>query len=199
MLITCQGAVVLSEHRALVGIESKPLEPAMSPRVWRLLEKVVRFDKTVKHVSHKENIIADYLSRTSALHRSIDVQDEPRHHKHSTVHRGSVNLITGGVGLDPKLLELIDVAEGDEDYQAILAAVSNGDRLGDLHQHHPAKKVFRVYGKLEPFQAPNGQILLVDGARVFVPQEARQQVLESLHKFHTGASTMQATASLTCY
>ena len=191
--------VVLTDHRALVGIETKSLEPAMSPRVWRLLEKVVRFDIIVKHVSHKENVVADYLSRTTALHRSVDVQDEPRHHKHSTVHQGTVNLITGGGVLDPKLLELIDIAEGDEDYQSILAAVSNGDRLGDLHQQHPARQVAKVYGRLEPFEAPNGRILLVDGARVFVPQEARNQVLEQLHTFHTGASTMQATASLTCY
>jgi hypothetical protein len=192
-------AVVLTDHKALEGIEVKQLEPTMSPRIWRLLERVVRFDITVKHVSHKENVMADYLSRTTSLHSTVEVHDEPRHHKHDTIHKGSISLITGGVVLDPKLLELIDIAEGDKDYQAILAAVSNGDRLVDLHQGHPAKQVSRVYGKLEPFQAPNGRILLVDGVRVFIPQEARQQVLEDLHKWHTGASTMQSTASLTSY
>ena len=194
----CQ-AVVLTDHKALEGIEVKQLEPSMSPRIWRLLEKVVRFDITVKHVSHKENLMADYLSRTSCLHKSVEVHDEPRHHKHSPLHHSSMHVIRGGVVLDPKLLELIDVAEADEEYQAILAAVSNKDKLGDLHHTHPAKKVARVYGKLETFQAPNGNILLVDGVQVFIPKEARHQVLEQLHKYHTGASTMQATASLTCY
>ena len=116
-------AVILTDHRALQGVETKQLDPDMSPRIWRLLEKIVRFNIVTKHVSCKKNLMADYLSRTTSLHHRVDVQDVPRLlHKHDTpahsTQHATVNLVAGGVILDPKLLALIDIAEADEDYQS---------------------------------------------------------------------------------
>ena len=158
-----------------------------------MLGKIIRFNITVKHVAAKEN-----------LQRKVDVEDVPRfHHKHTTTdhttHHATVNILPGGVILDPKLLALIGLAEADEDYQSMVEAVGTKAKLSELHQDPLARKVSKMYNRMEIFQAPNGRILLVDGARVFIPEAARQQTLEELHTFHAGTSTMQATAAMNVY
>ena len=160
------------------------MDPNMSPRIWKLLERIVRFNIIVQHVTAKENLMADFLSKTDTDY---------------VMQHADVNLLTGGVVLDPKLLALIDLAKADKEYQAVIEAMETKAKLAELHRDHPAKKVSRVYQKLETFQAPNGCILLVEGARVYIPEAGRQQTLEELHTCHAGASIMQATAALNAY
>ena len=78
-------------------------------------------------------------------------------------------------------------------------AVANKEKLPDLHKDHPAKQVAKMFSKMLVFQAHNERILLVDGARIFIPLTARQETLKELHTFYASISTMQASAALNVY
>ena len=129
----------------------------MSPRVWRLMGEIVRFNMSMKQVTARQNVLADYSSRTTSLHRTTNVNDTPRFaksHKHSsTKQTAEVNAMVGGVIVDPKLSHLIDVAEEDEGYQANVNSDVSKDKLASLQKDHPAHQVARKFNRLTLFQA----------------------------------------------
>ena len=64
-----------SDHASLAHLESVQLDSVKNPRILWLLEDFMCVDFQVKHVSAKQNGIADYLSRL--LSTSSDVMDYP--------------------------------------------------------------------------------------------------------------------------
>ena len=63
---------VLTDCKSLAGLESKPLDATMSSRVWHIMELMLCFNLQVRHVSAKENLVADYLSWLSHTSSEAD-------------------------------------------------------------------------------------------------------------------------------
>ena len=141
------------------------------------------------------NMLADSLSRAPT--GDADAPHYPRftadHQAHGEV-KSVVCRIQAGQIVDPLLIRIAKVARDDEDYQSVVEAVSGGDELKDLGEAHPAKQYKQVYQRLTVYKMPEGTILLLDGARVVVPQELQEETIRTLHHQHAPADAMVKTA-----
>ena len=66
----------MMDYSALANLETVQLDSIWNPRVLRLLEDLMCINFRVKHVSAKNNGVADYLSRL--LSHENEVPDYPR-------------------------------------------------------------------------------------------------------------------------
>ena len=66
--------MILTDHKALEGLEKKSLNPWMTDREKHVLEDVLRFNIKVIHIPQGSNLLADYLSR-------IDHNTKERRHR----------------------------------------------------------------------------------------------------------------------
>ena len=85
--------------------------------------------------------------------------------------------------MDTDLKVISDAPEKNEEYQQIIAALSAGKLTKDLQRGHPGwmlKNQWEFMG----FQDQYGLIVYHDC--IFVPKEARKNILPKLHIQHTG-------------
>ena len=164
---------VVTDHRPLVGIFSKPLSAVDNPRLVRIIEKTSPYSFTVTWTSGKSNVIADALSRNPV---------------------GSAPVVPvracviGGANLVDQMLK---AASSCETYQAILAAFRRGQHPSALPASHPSRRLLSVWDQLS---LVDGGILCIDGKRIFVPIDFRKTILTKLHAAHPGITKMYQTA-----
>ena len=169
---------VWSDHRPLEGVFKKDMDATMNHRLATIREKLASFNFTVHHIPGKKNVIADALSRAPMF--------DPAWHAATTC--------AATTEVDPALQFLFDSAVLDTNYQKVLMALQSDKKMQELSDKHPAKQFKAMWDQISIYEEGGQQLLLVDGNRIIVPQEARQEILKRLHLAHTGMNKTKALA-----
>ena len=132
---------ILTDHKSLVSVFKKDLASTENVRLRRFLEKVQEFNFEVKYIKGSKNSIADMLSRhpVSPAEASIEEEGEEEHCVCRTMTspinpitdencRGHVSICRDYIRIiksqeekpDPLLQKLIEAAEKDQEYQALI-------------------------------------------------------------------------------
>ena len=165
---------VLTDHRPLVGIFAKNLPQVDNARITRLREKVLDQPFSVKWMARKENIIADALSQAPGPSS-----------KDSTAIRSCI------AAPESTLNKITDNCRSYTEYRQIVEAFQQGQRLADLPESHPARRLKQVWHQLSLEE--NG-IIVVDGNKLYLPPSSRREALAQLHEGHCGYAKMLKTA-----
>ena len=157
-----------TDHKPLLGVvNGKNIDAINNTRLQRMLSKLIGYTFTLKWVPGKLNHIADALSRSPVFKPEDNTDVLVRH----------VTLEEP----DPALKSLIEATTKDDELQKVIEALRNSKNLNDLPKDHVANKYRSFWDALSYDQA-----LLLYHNRIFVPIEARNQILEHLHLQHTG-------------
>merc|ERR1712101_103854 len=105
-----------------------------------------RFSLSVIHIPQGSNLLADYLSRIN--HNSREAPEYPRHAGGAPV----IAVVHEGAVIELKLMPLIEAANNDNNYQATIQALQEGDSPGHLHPTHPAQRHRRVWRHLSVYR-----------------------------------------------
>merc|ERR1712020_471300 len=172
--------LVVTDHKPLLGIlNGRDLDSIQNTRLQRITTKLLGYNFRVRWIPGKKQVIADALSRYPVFQPEAEDQTDVLVH------------ILKAQEMDPALKAIADAAEKDEEYQQIVAALSAGKLTNDLQKGHPGwmlKNQWEFMG----FQDQYGLVVYHD--RIFVPEEARKNVLAKLHVQHTGQNKTSQTA-----
>ena len=157
---------VVTDHRPLIGIFTKPMPQIDNKRITRLCEKILDRPFQVKWMAGKENVIADALSRAPAA---------------STEGSTAVPVSSCVIAPSAELANITECCQADPAYRQVVNAFNQGRRLSDLPVDHPARRLKQVWGQIS--QLDNG-MLLVDGDKLYLPPGARADTLHQLHEGH---------------
>ena len=167
---------VITDHRPLVGVFSKPLSLVDNPRLVRIIEKTSPYSFEVSWTSGKSNVVADALSR-NPVKSDADANVVPVR-----------SCIVGNATL---INEMSAAAASCPSYGAVCDAFLQGKHPSALPADHPARRLLAVWHLLSI--AGDG-LMAVDAKRIFVPFACRRSVLERLHLAHPGITKMYTTA-----
>ena len=201
---------VLTDHRPLVGIFKKHMDDVENTRLQRILIKTQSYNFDVEYTPGKTHLVADALSRapvfsppeeepfgvtTSAVSSQKALAEDcevcvcyqicPHEDDLSAKTLHGVNkAMAKTIGLDYNLLDLIEKAKEDKDYQLIVKAFKEGFDPKNLPQSHPAREFASKWGDISLFD--EHPLLVYEGHRIIVPKSCRKEILDLLHKPHIG-------------
>ena len=210
----CPKFKVITDHRPLLGTFSKEINDVLNTRLQKLRLKLQSYNMTVDWIEGKNHLIADALSRAPLFaprEEACEAEELAcRSLRASVIEKlcetdtacvatcgTATTFVTDdcGTGLDKKLLDLIEKAKADKDYQRIVSAFKQGDHPEKLQQCHPAREYTSIWEDISLFD--EHPLLVYEGHRIIVPKMCRKEVLEVLHRPHTGqAKTKQNVKSL---
>ena len=167
----CPHFKIITDHRSLVGVFTKPLVELENARLARLREKLAGYTFTIEWTPGKDNLIADALSRAPVFPAPEEEEEE-----------GEDNAVCRRVlADDPAFDGILAAAAEDRHYQRLIAAVMSGDSSRDeFSPYRPVWSSLSIEGQDET------RLVVLDGSRVVVPRAARQEVLRLLHLPHCG-------------
>ena len=204
----CPGFTVVTDHNPLKGIFAKPIDQVENSRLQRFRLKLQGYNFQVEWVEGKNHLIADALSRaplfappeeeseTEALKcrtlRSVAIEASCRadHACVATCKTESTGSV--GIGIDLNLLDMIEKAKEDEDYQKIVKAFRKGTDPKNLCQSHPARALKSVWHDVSLFD--DYPLLVVQGHKIVVPKACRGDILNMLHQPHAGQAKTKQNA-----
>ena len=175
---------VVTDHRPLVGVFSKPLSAVDNPRLVRIIEKTSPYSFGVSWTSGKTNVIADALSRNPVGSNAVTSAGAVASATTVPAHA----CIVGNAGL---IQQLVSAASSCTSYRGITEAFKNGVEPSALPANHPARRLLSVWPQLS---LVNDGLLCVDAKRIFVPIACRKSILNKLHVAHPGITKMYHTA-----
>ena len=159
---------VVTDHKPLVAIKSKPLAKAPR-RLQNLLLKAMNYMYTLEYKPGKEIPVADALSRAPAS----EPCDEETIHLITEQHFSSIRLdeIRGATLTDKTLMDLSEI---------IVKGWPNEKR-----QLNDSLKPF--YDFRDELSVQDG--IVVKGERVIIPEKLRRQMKERVHQGHLGINS----------
>ena len=163
---------VKTDHKPLLGImNGRELEAINNQRLQRIMSKLLGYSFKVEWIAGKNHEIADALSRAPVF--------QPEEEEQADVLTQTLRVSE----IDPSLKNIIGHAESDQNYQAIVEALTQKKKLSNLPMSHPAQ-IYKNQWDYLSFQNEYG--LITYNERIVVPEEARKEVLKTLHIQHTG-------------
>ncbi len=178
---------VLTDHKPLLGVFNKPLSETPNPRLQRLRLKVVGANGWLTWEGGKHNVIADALSRAPmSAAAPLDAGDQQK----------EAVFIRALLDWDVEAASWLYLDAQEDDYYQKLLGAHLG--VASVRNFHPAQCYKGVWEQLSTRMDPDGRrLLIMDGARIVVPRQARKQILELLHRPHTCiVKTQQAARQL---
>ena len=186
-LLGCPEFALTVDHKPLLGIFKKDICDIENPRLQNLRMKMTRFNFKANWSAGKEHLIADCLSRHPVFRP-----------KGGSAH---VNRVISARTLlltqKPTCEDLLKHALVDEEYLALLHTLKSGETLDKLHRQHSARKYASVWHSLSIFG--EDELILVDGARILIPENFRRILLKKLHVSHSGLTKTWNLASQLYY
>lgn len=184
-LLGAANFTVFTDHKSLIGVFSKQMAEIQNPRLLRMREKVAQYNFEVKYLPGLLNTMADALSRSPIGFEDQNVLEAEDHI--SSVQKDLA-------ASDPAFKIFYDAIKDDSDYKALLAEIESGA------QFEPPIKV----AKNSPLRAlpkelwhqlsvSNGLVWL-DSRKIYVPKNARKQILTLLHIPHQGINRTKIAA-----
>merc|ERR1711867_220020 len=199
----CPHFWVYTDHRSLESIyNSKPIDE-ISDEISDIVVSTYRYNFTVKYVSAKDNLLADFLSRNP-----IWTQEQEEHGpwivddfgKTITVeaHVSSVQVMNFEERLksDPLLEHIRDQGALDPQYSAVIRAIQE-KRTKDWvlnSSENPCREFVSVWDRLGTLDTKDPTLLTLDVRRLVIPIQARKKILEVLHLSHQGMNKTYAAA-----
>ena len=174
---------IWTDHRPLVGIFQKDLPDIDNPRLLNLREKIQHYNFKVHWVAGKTHYIADALSRFPIFNPDPKNDEE--------VVFDAVSCLR--VSKDPAIA-IIEEINNDKRYLATLEAIYDDADPATLPADHPAKEYSAVFHELSIRHNGEQELILKDGKKIVVPQLARERILKSLHRAHSGYTKTYSTA-----
>ena len=171
---------VITDHKPLISIiNRKSMNEVHNPRVQRLLEKVAGYDFSVSWTPGKTHRIADALSRAPTFKTEEGDLEE-------TILTAATKVYNAN---NLSLAQMKEVAKEDKQYQEIIHCLTKGQNVNCLPHDHPARAFKSIWTDISIEEE-----LLIWGQRIIVPKELRNQILEALHKPHSGTVKTRAAA-----
>ena len=174
---------VWTDHRPLVGIFQKDLPDIDNPRLLNFREKIQLFNFEVNWVAGKTHYIADALFRFPVF------DPDPKNEDYKVYDAITCLRITSNPGL-----EILEEITYNKNYQLTIEALYDDADPLKLPADHPTEEYTPVFHELSIRQNGEQDILLKDGKKIVVPQLARQRMLKTLHRAHSGSTKTYATA-----
>ena len=170
---------VETDHRPLVSIIKKNLND-MSPRIQRLMMKMLRYDFELVYTPGKHLILADALSRAAMRSCvSTTAQDVQCH----------VNMVSAALPVsDKKSREVAEETAKDTELQRVMENMQNGWPVGSCPLFYNIRRELSVVDGL-----------LLKQNRIVIPQQLRQDLLQRIHEGHLGVEKCKRRARDTVY
>lgn len=177
------NVIIKTDHKPLVPLLNDIELAKMPARVQRFRMRLMRFQYRVEHISGKENVIADALSRSFAPMTSAEVMfmEEVELFAVSVLYQTASS---------PRLKELGALQEHDE----VISRVLHYERGGwpTYMASHEAL--------LRPYFENRSRLSVIDGVlvmddRIVIPQVERLAVLDKIHSGHLGITKCRARAA----
>lgn len=164
------------DHKPLLGLVNKPID-SLSPRLQRLVIRLLKYDVTLEYIPGKELYIPDALSRA------------PLSHTKPTEYLDSFKVRTIILASDKKRIELLNSISNDDELQTLKFYIRNGWP----NQITSVKKEAKAYYsyKDEIFELDG---YLFKGNRLIIPKSHRFDILNKLHSVHQGIVSCQKRA-----
>lgn len=179
---------VITDHRPLVSIcNGTSLDALDNRRLQRILEKLMPYVFTVIWKKGKHHCIADALSRAPV--------SQPAQEEDDLDLRVQNILCSDPTSETEKYDDLAlafirDTARNDGAYQDIISAIKHGKDINKLPQTHPARPFMKDWDNI----SIQDGLLILNGHRIIIPREARQEILTRLHFSHQGITRTRARA-----
>ena len=174
---------VITDHKPLLGIYTKPIAEIDNPRLQNFRMKIASYDFTLEWQAGKTHEIADALSRYPVF--QPDQTDETHAHTCRRVH----NIMPGE--------ELSQYVKEDEDYQTAARFIQNGGNKCNVN--HPARKYKGMWDRISVMLSEGKLLMILDASRIIIPEAYINKALTHLHQGHPGIVKMQNRATDTLY
>jgi len=174
--------ILETDHKPLLAIHKKPLASA-SPRIQRLMLKLLRYDVELQWTPGKDMHIPDTLSRAyleGDSHQVHSVQDEVQEH---------VDAVMESLPFSKQMWSrLIEETNKDEELQKLRKKIEQGWQSPDMRSYFHFRDELAIL---------NGVIL--KGTRIVVPKSLRAEMLERIHEGHLGIEKCRRRARTAVY
>ena len=183
---------VITDHQPLVSImNGRNLDAIQNARIHRLMSKLLGYTFKVSWTPGKTQCIADALSRNPVF-KAEEAPDVLVCGVLNTEEPQGQDAEGAQPVRDPALEKLTAHAKADSAYQKIREAVKGRKAIDQLPTTHPAQALRSQWDALSTMPGlPN---LLLYHGRIVVPDEAKAEVLKTLHVQHTGEPKTLANA-----
>ena len=175
-----QGApsfTVVTDHKPLEGLFGKDIGEVNNSRLLRFRERLMPYVFDLKWSPGKEHLIADALSRSPVFDPAEDEDVE-----HESIFALNV----------PNSLQL--AATSDSSYRQIVDAVKAEKSWKELDENHVGRQQFSASQWQNLSLDDSGEVIILDGSRILVPEEMRKSILHTLHSSHCGIVKTKASA-----
>ena len=185
---------VITDHKSLRGVFQKPIFQVDNVRLRRFRERLQEYNFEVTWLAGKLNRIADCLSRFP-VSPAAGLDDEDGSLVacvcSAVFSDGSVPIISQVCVAanpnedhpDPLLQPIIEAANNDPEYQALIEGLRHHTKLNELGHEHPAQAYSQVWKNLE---VHNLGLVVYNKERIVVPRIYRKTLLDKLHAAHCG-------------
>lgn len=176
---------VRTDHKPLVSLIKKNVGEIPSPRLQRMILKLIKYDLELRYVPGKELYIADLLSRGCENEENISSEED---WISEIVHEvASNNYQLQVTSRRKKILE--EETAKDKTLQHLVKYYMNGWPANSKD----VPEEIKIYYKFKDEIYVSGNLVFV-GRKLSVPISLRKEMLEKLHSPHLGVSKTQARA-----
>jgi len=181
--------VVHSDHKPLESIYRKSIS-ATTPRLQRMLLRLLKFELDIQYVPGKEMYLADTLSRAYISEvpsrAECEISDDIEVTVHSVLHNTTISC------------HMLDVFRAATERDPVLSELRSKLRSGELSSERSLSGELRVYAKIasDIYEADG---ILFHNSKVIVPAELRGDMLKRIHEGHLGMDKSKSLARTTLY
>lgn len=178
-----RSVTVETDHKPLVGLKEKPFE-SISPRLQRLLYKVIQYDYQLKYVPGKELATADALSRAPLS----SVHFDPTELKQMNA-ANSLSICVLATATDKRWEILKEQTAADPQLQSVVSYIVNGWPENKKEVKSAASQFWHCREELHIVEG-----IVCRGQRLVIPLESQQYILSLLHEAHDGSVACKSKA-----
>jgi len=181
--------VVQSDHKPLETIFKKQIS-ATTPRLQRMLLRLMKYSLRIEYVPGSKMFIADTLSRAYLPHKPTDADRELAEDIDVTVH----SVVASYPASEHRLRELREATDSDP----VLSVVRQYIRDGVLDDTTPPLPEVKLLMKSVAEMCELDGLLFLNG-KLVIPQAMRKTILDTAHEGHLGIEKTKQLARTSVY
>lgn len=164
------GFDIITDHRPLVGLCKRDISEIDNKILQRFRERLLPYCFEIKWREGKNHAIADSFSRCPVDKPGKDDKDQA--------------LLRFVASYDSSVGGAINTAAKDDDYKAVIQVILDRVAVTNLPPNHPGRLLANSWNLLSVSE--DKKLIIFNGSRILVPKEARREVLNFLHRSHSG-------------
>ena len=174
---------IFTDHRALVGIESRIMTEQTSERIRKMVEAMSCFNYQVVYVKGRKNKIADFLSRnpkwdgaqTDVLQDKEEDGEEEEEEAPAKIR--TLTMLKENLGLK----KLKEMSAKDKEYQEVVKLIREDKPTTSLPENHLGKRVAGNITEMSLLDNDEKTLIIVEGVKIFLPEEAAEKICKEIH------------------